>query len=85
MWLYPPEHLFFFGCRSLKRMYHLAGFTGVRCRVGFQSWWKERALTLRRLTDSVQRMVRPATRPSWRSTASNLLVAWGSKPPERLD
>jgi hypothetical protein len=80
MWLYPPEHLFFFGSRSLKEMLTQAGFAGVRCRVGYQAWWKEGLLTLRRLADSAKRMLRRATRPTWRSSASNLLVVWGTKP-----
>jgi hypothetical protein len=82
MWLYPPEHLFFFGRTSLKTMYRTAGFSAVRCRVSFQSWWKERVLTLKRLADSARRMLRTSTRPTWRSTASNLLVVWGTKPLE---
>lgn len=80
MWLYPPEHLFFFGRPSLRRLLRGAGFSAVRCRVGYQAAWKERLLILKRLADSAGKMLRRLTRPLWRSTASNLLVAWGRKP-----
>ncbi len=80
MWLYPPEHLFFFGKRSLQTMYERAGFQEIRCRVGYQAWWKESILTWMRVTDSLKRMLKKTTRPGWRSTASNLLVISGSKP-----
>lgn len=80
MWLYPPEHLFYFGKLSLWHLLKSNGFTNVFTRVGYQAWIKERALSMKRIGDSVNRMIRSGTRPSWRSTASNLLVAWGYKP-----
>jgi SAM-dependent methyltransferase len=80
MWMYPPEHLFFFGRRSLRELFHRGELGGFRCRIGYQSWWKEAALTMLRVLDSGKRMLRRSTRPSWRSTASNLLTSWGFRP-----
>lgn len=79
MWLYPPEHLFFYGKRSLRQLYQAGGFREISTRVGYQHWFKEYLLTGRRLVDSTQRLFRSRTRPHWRSTASNLLVISGRK------
>lgn len=79
MWLYPPEHLFFFGRLSLWHLLRSAGFRYVFVRAGYQSWLKEQLLTAQRLIDSFCRLLKSSTRPRWRSTASNLLVVWGRK------
>lgn len=79
MWLYPPEHLFLYGKRSLRQLYQSGGFHDIVTRVGFQHWLKECLLTGRRFLDSSMRMIRSSTRPHWRSTASNLLVVSGRK------
>jgi SAM-dependent methyltransferase len=79
MWMYPPEHLFYFTSRSLKTCLRRAGLDQVRCRIGFQNATKETALYLMRLTSSLNAMRHSRTRPRWRSSCSNLLVAWGYK------
>lgn len=79
MWLYPPEHLFFFGKLSLWQLLKGAGFSHVFVKVGYQSLLKEQLLTLKRIADSLRRLMKANTRPHWRSSASNLLVVWGRK------
>lgn len=76
-WMYPPEHLYFFGSTSLVTLLKNSGFVGVRCQLGFQNYFKERILLLSRLAFAAKVMLRKKTRPRWRSVNSNLLTAWG--------
>ncbi len=78
MWVYPPEHLFYFGRRSLARVFERSGFTGVRCRLQFQSRPKEAVLWGLRMVQALKARLRPPV-PSWRGVSSNLLVAWGRR------
>jgi SAM-dependent methyltransferase len=79
MWLYPPEHLFYFGKPSLRKLLQQHDFQQVEVRVGFQHPVKEAFLSARRLGTAIKDRYFSRTPPRWRSTASNLLVAWGSK------
>ncbi|MBL8821770.1 MAG: class I SAM-dependent methyltransferase [Planctomycetia bacterium] len=79
MWLYPPEHLFYFGKKSLTKLLQQHHFQQVGVRVGFQHPVKETILSARRMLTAVKDRYFNKTPPRWRSTASNLLVAWGTK------
>jgi SAM-dependent methyltransferase len=79
LWVYPPEHLFFFTVSSLRWLYRNAGFERFRWRLQFQPIWKESILWAHRLFRSLR--IRAFSRNQfWRSTLSNLLVVWGQKP-----
>lgn len=76
MWVYPPEHLFFFTRKSLQALFHKAGYADFRCRLQFQSAWKESLLWGVRMLGAIKVRTKPQLR-FWRSVNSNLLVAWG--------
>lgn len=79
MWLYPPEHLFYFGKKSLGKLLQQNKYQQIDVRVGFQHALKESVLSARRMLTAVKDRYFSRTPPRWRSTASNLLVAWGTK------
>lgn len=79
MWLYPPEHLFYFGKKSLTRLLQQHHFQQVGVRVGFQHPVKESILSSRRMLTAMKDRYFSRTPPRWRSSASNLLVVWGTK------
>lgn len=79
MWMYPPEHLFFFDKRSLKTLMSRGGFKRNFVRLGFQHPLKEFALWGLRLSGAMRNQLDPRIRPHWRSTHSNLLAAGGKK------
>jgi SAM-dependent methyltransferase len=76
MWVYPPEHLFYFTRKSLRFLFREAGYSNFKCRLQFQPWWKESILWGNRMLEAVKARVNPSAK-SWRSVNSNLLVAWG--------
>jgi SAM-dependent methyltransferase len=76
MWVYPPEHLFFFTRKSLQALFHESGFIDFKCRLQFQSVWKESLLWGVRMAGAIKTRLDPRLAP-WRSLNSNLLVAWG--------
>ena len=78
MWVYPPEHLFYFTRRSLRSLYGEAGYSGFRCQLQFQPLWKESALWSLRMVEAMKARLNPRGR-FWRSVNSNLLVARGFK------
>lgn len=78
MWMYPPEHLFFFGPRSLRVLLQRSGLSDVKCRLGYQNAAKEWMLLFLRLCHSLKVRLSPQ-RPNWRSTHSDLLVAYGRR------
>lgn len=75
LWVYPPEHLFYFGRRSLVDLLAAGGFERPRCRLQFQARWKEALLWGRRVLAALEARIAPPPR-AWRSRTSNLLVAW---------
>lgn len=77
MWVYPPEHLFYFNRSSLALAFAAAGYEDIRCKLQFQSPLKESVLWLMRLRHATKKLVseRP---PFWRSDVSNLLTVWGT-------
>jgi SAM-dependent methyltransferase len=79
MWMYPPEHLFFFDRASLRTLMSRGGFSRNFVRMGFQHPLKEVALWGLRLRAALRTRLSPKSRPFWRSTHSNLLAAGGQK------
>ncbi len=79
MWLYPPEHLFFFDRGSLRTLMRRGGFARSFVRLGFQNPLKEAALWGLRLRGAIKNRFGPRSKPHWRSTHSNLLAAGGRK------
>jgi SAM-dependent methyltransferase len=77
MWVYPPEHLFYFTRRSLQLLFQEAGYSDFKCRLQFQPMWKESILWGGRMFGAVKTRLNPEAR-RWRSVNSNLLVAWGT-------
>jgi SAM-dependent methyltransferase len=76
-WVYPPEHLFFFTVSSLRWLFRTAGFKSFHWQLQFQPVWKESILWAHRFVRSVR--VRCSRNRFWRSTLTNLLVAWGQR------
>ncbi len=79
MWMYPPEHLFFFDRRSLKTLMKNGGFSNYFLQLGFQHPLKEVALWMLRLGGAMRKHFGPHPTTHWRSTHSNLLAAGGRK------
>ena len=79
MWMYPPEHLFFFDRRSLRTLLKRGGFGQKFVRLGFQHPLKEVALWGLRLRGALRNRLSPQAKQFWRSTHSNLLAAGGKK------
>ncbi|MEK6280446.1 MAG: class I SAM-dependent methyltransferase [Acidobacteriota bacterium] len=77
MWVYPPEHLFYFTRRSLRHLFEQAGYTDFRAQLQFQPKWKESLLWGIRMLLAAKTRLNPNAR-FWRSVNSNLLVAWGT-------
>jgi SAM-dependent methyltransferase len=77
MWVSPPSHLFYFNRLSLAHAFQAAGYLNFRCKLQFQSSFKESVLWLMRLRDATRQLFteRP---PCWRGDVSNLLTAWGT-------
>ncbi|MGA3323493.1 MAG: class I SAM-dependent methyltransferase [Terriglobia bacterium] len=78
-WVYPPNHLFYFTVSSLRWLFRNARFERFRWRLQFQPRWKESILWAHRLFRSARVRLSSKNR-FWRSTQTNLLVAWGQKP-----
>ncbi len=79
MWVYPPEHLFFFDRGSLETLMKRGGFCRNFVRLGFQNPVKEAALWGLRLRGTIKNHFSVQKKPHWRSTHSNLLAAGGRK------
>jgi SAM-dependent methyltransferase len=77
MWVYPPEHLFYFTKESLRQLFEQAGYSHFKSQLQFQSKWKEAVLYSTRILQAVKTRLNPRAR-FWRSVNSNLLVAWGT-------
>jgi len=77
MWVYPPEHLFYFTRKSLRLLFQKAGYSDFKCQLQFQPLWKESILWGTRIYEAVKTRLNPKAR-CWRSVNSNLLVAWGT-------
>lgn len=80
MWVYSPEHLFFFTPNSLLQLFRQAGYTQFQWRLQFQALWKEAVLWSFRMVKALKTRLNPHHR-FWRSVNSNLLLAWGYKSP----
>lgn len=80
MWMYPPEHLFFFDRRSLDALLEHGSFAERFVRMGFQGRLKESVLWALRLQAALRRHIAGQAVPDWRSTHSNLLAAGGRTP-----
>jgi len=80
MWVYPPEHLYFFTRKSLKAAYERAGFRDFRCQVGFQGRIKESVLAAQRLWTVLRGQVLRGDQRGFRADASNLLTCTGRRP-----
>lgn len=77
MWMYPPEHLYFFDRRSLRALLEHGNFADGFVRMGFQGRLKESVLWVLRFKAAVRRHLQGGAVPPWRSTHSNLLAAAG--------
>ncbi|MBI5510240.1 MAG: class I SAM-dependent methyltransferase [Deltaproteobacteria bacterium] len=75
MWVYPPEHLFYFDRPSLGRLLTRTGpWRMAQVRLGYQHPLKEAVLWCFRAAQAGKERFAGASKPAWRSANSNLLV-----------